>query len=136
MDLDPYVVFVALLAVAAFMAYRGQIALGLLIIGWFASVANAIAIYEMTSSMERALVAAATVFLPSLAVAIEIHKGRDSVFVHHPQWGALAAGSCFLVSSLGFRFAAGFPVLNWSQGVIVLATIIVFLLASAEKRKS
>jgi hypothetical protein len=136
MDLDPYVVFVALVAAAAFMAYRGQIALGLLIIGWFASVANAIAVYEMTSSMERALLAAAALFLPSLAVAVEIHKGRESVFVHHPQWGALAAGSCLLVTSLGFRFAAGFPVLNWSQGVIVLATIVAFLVASIEKRKS
>lgn len=136
MDLDPYVVFVALLAVAGFMAYRGHVALCLLIIGWFASVANAIAVYAMTSSMERALLAAATLFFPSLAVAIEIHKGRESVFVHHPQLGALAVGSCLLVSSLGFRFAAGFPVLNWSQGVIVLATIIVFLVASAEKRKS
>jgi hypothetical protein len=35
---------------------------------------------------------------------------------------------------MGLRFASELPVLNWSQGVIVLATVIVFVVASAEKR--
>jgi hypothetical protein len=35
---------------------------------------------------------------------------------------------------MGLRFASELPVLNWSQGVIVLATIIVFAVVSVEKR--
>jgi hypothetical protein len=131
-----YVFFVGLLAGAAFLAYRGRVALGLLALCWFASVTSALAVYEMTASMERALLAAAALFLPALPFVAEIEKGHKSVLVRHPPLGALAFGSCLLIASLGSRFAAGLPVLNWSQAGIVVATIVVFLFSSAEKRKS
>jgi hypothetical protein len=131
-----YVFFVVLLAGAAFLAYRGRIALGLLVLTWFASVTSAIAVFEMTASMERALLAAAATLLPALPFAFEVEKGHKSVLARNPQLGALAFGSCLLIGSLGYRFAAGLPVLNWSQGGIVVATIIVFLVSSAERRKS
>jgi hypothetical protein len=134
MDSVPFIVLIALAGAVAVMAYRGHFALGLVIVGWLSSVMNAIAVYEMTSSMWRALLAAAALFLPALIVAIEIRKGRNSAFVRQPRLGALAFGSCLLASSMGLRFASELPVLNWSQGVIVLATIIVFAVVSVEKR--